>query len=541
MKNKGFGVLPMALLLGWGFALPGHAQVTGLTPILVPPANFAIGSQNDPLMEFQVTGSVNAGDLIQYFGIDNNISSSPAAQSTPPDIAAIKLWFQSAPNAFSPGFAVPVTIPATSRRTWGGTTSLAVTVGGYLFVTADLQTAAAAGDNFETTQQTGYVTFGSGLVYPNPGPVTNTSIQTIVTAGTAGSVVLVNVPNASLGLGSLDNLVCQLSVTTTGTAIFQTLQVDNTSSASDPTDISSVKLWFQPGGGTFNASSAAFLTTLNANGSKSWQSPGALNWNVNNGDGFYVTVDISASATRGDACQFQVPNAGMVFNSGSFPGSNLTNSGVQTIPTLTPTPTNSATSSATASQTPTSSLTPTGTPTLTASSTGTPTFTSTPTFSGTPTDTPSVTPSPTPTLNVGATLTYVATLLTVVNTPTSTPTRTPTPPPPTPTPTLPTVIGLTATPTPNYPLYLDGNVFNPQQKQLGMDVRVYQSGEVKLEVFNIAGQRVRSITDQSLQQGNFRFYWDGLNDKGALVGNGVYYVVIQTPGGTKIQKVILLK
>ncbi len=74
-----------------------------------------------------------------------------------------------------------------------------------------------------------------------------------------------------------------------------------------------------------------------------------------------------------------------------------------------------------------------------------------------------------------------------------------------------------------------------------MDVRVDQAGEVKLEVYNLGGERVRKIADQTEGQGNYRFYWDGRNDAGALVGNGVYLIVIQTPSNKKIQKVIVLK
>src|ERR1039457_3242782 len=138
------------LVFAWGWVIPAWAgSPTGLTPITVLSANFAIGSQNDLIMEFQVTGPANGPDTITDFGLDNNIVTQAAANGTPPDIANVKLWFHSGPNPFSPGFSSPVVIPATSHYTWSGSTlGLAVTNAAYLFVTVDLATTATAGDNF---------------------------------------------------------------------------------------------------------------------------------------------------------------------------------------------------------------------------------------------------------------------------------------------------------------------------------------------------------------------------------------------------------
>jgi hypothetical protein len=181
--------------------------------------------------------------------------------------------------------------------------------------------------------------------------------------------------------------------------------------------------------------------------------------------------------------------------------------------------------------TPTATRTPTSTPTATPTITSTPTNTYTPLPTNTPTNTPTTTYSGTPTSTATSTHTPLPT-----NTPTRTFTSTPTI-----TLTFTPTGSVTATPTPNVPLYLNQNFFNPTQSTLGMDIRVDQAGEVKLEVFNLAGERVRKITDQTESQGNYHFNWDGRNDAGALVGNGVYLVVIQTPSGKKVQKVIVLK
>ncbi len=100
---------------------------------------------------------------------------------------------------------------------------------------------------------------------------------------------------------------------------------------------------------------------------------------------------------------------------------------------------------------------------------------------------------------------------------------------------------MTASPTPDAPLYLDENFFNPGTQQLGMDLRVDRAGQVKVVVFNIAGQEVVKLLDQYEGAGNYRLYWDGRNGNGALAGNAVYFITVQQPSGKMIRKVIVLK
>ncbi len=74
-----------------------------------------------------------------------------------------------------------------------------------------------------------------------------------------------------------------------------------------------------------------------------------------------------------------------------------------------------------------------------------------------------------------------------------------------------------------------------------MDVRVDQAGSVKIMVFNIAGEEVKKIMDEYKGHGNYRTQWDGTNNDGVIVGNGVYFVIIEEPVGRLIRKVIVLR
>jgi flagellar hook assembly protein FlgD len=74
-----------------------------------------------------------------------------------------------------------------------------------------------------------------------------------------------------------------------------------------------------------------------------------------------------------------------------------------------------------------------------------------------------------------------------------------------------------------------------------MYVRVETAGQVKISVYNIAGQKVAELLNGIEPAGQYSFAWNGRNTRGDFVGNGVYFMILQQPSGKKIRKVIVLK
>jgi hypothetical protein len=147
--------------------------------------------------------------------------------------------------------------------------------------------------------------------------------------------------------------------------------------------------------------------------------------------------------------------------------------------------------SSTASSTPSASATPTASP----SSTETPSFSASPTFSVSPTITVSFTGSP----SFSATPSLTATL-----TPISMPAA--------------------ALPRPN--------PFWPTRGQtLYVDVDVATPGTVRVKAFNLAGELVCSIADTDFGNGRHTVAWNGRNAAGDPVAAGVYFVLVEAPGG----------
>ncbi len=72
-------------------------------------------------------------------------------------------------------------------------------------------------------------------------------------------------------------------------------------------------------------------------------------------------------------------------------------------------------------------------------------------------------------------------------------------------------------------------------------VRVITPGQVKVDIFNIVGQKVKTVLDQSLPAGLNTTQWLGDNDGGNTVGNALYFVYIKCPDGQMVRKVILIR
>jgi len=86
----------------------------------------------------------------------------------------------------------------------------------------------------------------------------------------------------------------------------------------------------------------------------------------------------------------------------------------------------------------------------------------------------------------------------------------------------------------NYP-----NPFNSETKII---FNLPVKSNVKLEIFNILGQKVRILIDNSIiNAGKHILYWDGLNNNGNKVASGVYIYRMIAGKYTKSKKMVLIK
>jgi hypothetical protein len=60
-------------------------------------------------------------------------------------------------------------------------------------------------------------------------------------------------------------------------------------------------------------------------------------------------------------------------------------------------------------------------------------------------------------------------------------------------------------------------------------------------VYNILGQKIKTLANEYHSIGNYRVQWDGLDEFGNTVGSGIYFYTLSGPDLKISKKMILLK
>ena len=86
-----------------------------------------------------------------------------------------------------------------------------------------------------------------------------------------------------------------------------------------------------------------------------------------------------------------------------------------------------------------------------------------------------------------------------------------------------------------------GNYPNPFNPETIIRFSIPEDSNVKLEIFNIRGQRVRTLVNENLMRGNHQAVWNGIDENGRSVGSGIYMYRLQSEKQTMTRRMVLLK
>jgi hypothetical protein len=85
----------------------------------------------------------------------------------------------------------------------------------------------------------------------------------------------------------------------------------------------------------------------------------------------------------------------------------------------------------------------------------------------------------------------------------------------------------------NYP-----NPFNPSTM---ISYQIPMSGNVKLTIYNLLGQKIKTLVDDFQNVGEHSLVWDATDDNNNPVSSGVYFYLLETGGNNIQKKMVLLK
>ena len=85
----------------------------------------------------------------------------------------------------------------------------------------------------------------------------------------------------------------------------------------------------------------------------------------------------------------------------------------------------------------------------------------------------------------------------------------------------------------NYP-----NPFNPDTT---IEFVIPENGLITVSIYNVTGQKIRSLVSENMSAGKHTVVWDGRNDVGTNLSSGVYFVRLETVSGALSHRIMLVR
>ena len=85
------------------------------------------------------------------------------------------------------------------------------------------------------------------------------------------------------------------------------------------------------------------------------------------------------------------------------------------------------------------------------------------------------------------------------------------------------------------------NYPNPFNSQTNIQFEIPIDSKIRVEIFNILGQKVRTLLNDQKSPGYYSINWNGENDFGEAVNSGIYLLKLSTEKYSSAKKMVLLK
>ncbi|RKY35689.1 MAG: hypothetical protein DRP73_04515 [Candidatus Omnitrophota bacterium] len=82
---------------------------------------------------------------------------------------------------------------------------------------------------------------------------------------------------------------------------------------------------------------------------------------------------------------------------------------------------------------------------------------------------------------------------------------------------------------------------NPFSRMLQIRFSLPEKTGLTLKVFDVSGRAIKVLENGTLLPGIYTLYWDGRDDRGNLLPDGLYFVTLKVKGKYFNRKVVLLK
>ncbi|MBE0433655.1 choice-of-anchor D domain-containing protein [candidate division WOR-3 bacterium] len=88
---------------------------------------------------------------------------------------------------------------------------------------------------------------------------------------------------------------------------------------------------------------------------------------------------------------------------------------------------------------------------------------------------------------------------------------------------------------------LSQNYPNPFKTETGIRYQLPQPGVVTIAIYNVSGQRIKTLVEEKRDAGHYAVHWDGRSQDGKSVSNGVYFCRLEAGEYTAVKKILLMR
>jgi len=88
---------------------------------------------------------------------------------------------------------------------------------------------------------------------------------------------------------------------------------------------------------------------------------------------------------------------------------------------------------------------------------------------------------------------------------------------------------------------LHGNYPNPFNPETTISYSVKENTPVTIDIYNVKGQRVRTLVNEAKASGTHTVTWNGTDNNGRNVSSGIYYYKMSAGKFSSTKKMILMK
>jgi len=88
---------------------------------------------------------------------------------------------------------------------------------------------------------------------------------------------------------------------------------------------------------------------------------------------------------------------------------------------------------------------------------------------------------------------------------------------------------------------LDGNYPNPFNPETTISYSMKEAGDVRIDIYNLKGQRVKTVVNEFAGVGAHQVVWNGQDDSNNSCASGLYFYKMKSGRYSKTNKMILMK